>query len=113
MRTYTHIHTYTHIAHTPNNKVKEYISYNNKKVLRTPLVIVIIPLLFFLFIAFDYFSRSERALQSKLSGNLLTSSFACKTRRQQAAKVIKRVYVCFVSEMDTRKYQSEPNETTE
>ena len=79
----------------------------------TPLVIVIIPLLFFLFIAFDYFSRSERALQTKLSGNLLTSSFACKTRRQQAAKVIKRVYVCFVSEMDTRKYQSEPNETTE
>ena len=31
--TYTHIHTYTHthITRTPNNKVKEYISYNNKK----------------------------------------------------------------------------------
>ena len=97
--THAHIHTYTHthITRTPNKSIKNTspkIQYQLS--LKTPCHCNC-PLLFFLFIAFDYFSRSERALQTKLSGNLLTSSFACKTRRQQAAKVIKRVYVCFVS----------------
>jgi len=85
-RTYTHIRTYTYIVRTPNNNVKNTSPTITKKVLRNSLVIVIIPLQFFLFIAFDYFSRSQRALQSKLSGNLLTSSFACKTRRQHCCQ---------------------------
>ena len=85
-RTYTHIRTYTYIVRTPNNNVKNTSPTITKNVLRNSLVIVIIPLLFFPFIAFDYFSRSERALQTKLSGNLLTSSFACKNAVAQLLK---------------------------
>ena len=49
--------TYTYIVHTPNNNVKNTSPTITKKVLRNSLVIVIIPLLFFLFIAFECLTR--------------------------------------------------------
>ena len=64
-RTYTHIRTYTYIVRTPNNNVKNTSPTITKNVLRNSLVIVIIPLLFFLFIAFESFTRRVVIIDGK------------------------------------------------
>ena len=57
--------TYTYIVRTPNNNVKNTSPTITKNVLRNSLVIVIIPLLFFLFIAFECFTRRVVIIDGK------------------------------------------------